>query len=488
MHRFILLSLLSLTALAALETPLVLLSPVGTEVTVVINPTVGTMTMYTVQDGKLNQRGSANFLSDLSLYEKRVYTEADGQAITYLQTGSLNNLPTNGDMILKVLGGIRSSKAEKEAGVAPLSTRAIAAEKEFWGKERPYDGVVRAALSQQYLMLAVPSKRTLMAYNTANQQLTLAAWHNYGPELYVPQVLTSTPLPSEIMSRLPQEIQDERKQQIQDQLDALIQKAEQGIETKPSEVWLAAGLEDRFVLFDSANARVMSYEVTAKHLKLLSVRNTEVDMLIPTQWNSEPDIQAAYANFKQDKGRQAYLLAHGIEDFLAFQVYVDSRQTSAGAGKMSPLQANVNQTTGELILDFTDRRKLVVYRFAGGDTQLQLKSFRDYTVDAGIAMLEAEIRDIKAATMLYGDLKKLKNPQLRLLTLQSALTLNPYLYRDLEKDKLLVKDLGDMPGYPAIVETATQQASERDRQQEALKQAIEAKRKEVAEAKNKRGK
>ena len=339
MHRFAILCLISLTALTALETPLVLLSPVGSEVTVVINPSVGTMTMYTIQDGKLNQRGSANFLSDLSVYEKRVYTESDGQAITYLQTGSLNNQPANGDMILKVLGGIRSSKAEKDAGIAPLSTRAIAAEKEFWGKEHAYDGVVRAALSQQYLMLAVPCKCTLMVYDTANQQLTLVAWHNYGPELYVPQVLTSTPLPSEIMSKLPQEIQDERKKQIQNQFDALIQKAEQGIETKPSEIWLAAGTQDRFVLFDSANARVMSYEFSAKHLKLLSVRNTEVDMLIPTQWNSEPDIQAAYVNFKQDKGRQAYLLAHGIEDFLAFQVYVDSRQTGAGVGKMSPLQA-----------------------------------------------------------------------------------------------------------------------------------------------------
>jgi len=487
MYRLTALILISVAALGALETPLVIQSPLNNELTIVINPSVGTMTMYRIQDGKLNQRGSANFLSDLSVYEKMIYAEVDGLPISYLQTGSANNIPANGDMILKVLGGIRSSRAEKIAGVSPLSVRAIAAEKEFWGKDQPYDGVVRAALSTQYLMLAVPSKRTLMVYDTASENLKLAAWHNYGPELYVPQVLTSTPLPSEIMNSLPREIQEERKKQLQDQLEALTAKAEQAIDTKPSEVWMAAGKQERFVVFDSANHCVMSYEYTTKDLKLLSVRNTEVDMLIPTNWHSSPDIQAAYDAFKQDKARQAYLAANGITDYIAFQVYVESKQSgtaAAGAGKISPLQANVNQNAGEITLDFTDRRKLVVYRFSGGESLLQLMSFRDYTVDTGIAMLESEIRNRSAATEFYNNVKKLKNPRLQLLTLQSALKLNPYLYHDLEKDKRLVKELGTMEGYPAMIEEATKKAAELDQQREALIKAIEAKRKALAEAKN----
>ena len=487
MYRLTALVLISIAALGALETPLVIQSPLNNELTIVINPSVGTMTMYRIQDGKLNQRGSANFLSDISVYEKMIYTEMDGQAVSYLQTGSTNNNPTNGDMILKVLGGIRSSRAEKTAGVSPLSVRAIAAEREFWGKDQPYDGVVRAALSIQYLMLAVPSKRTVMVYDTASEQLNLVAWHNYGPELYVPQVLTSTPLPSEIMKSLPKDVQEDRQKQLQDQLEALTAKAEQAIDTKPSDVWMAAGKQERFVLFDSANHCVMSYEFTSKDLKLLSVRNTEVDMLIPTNWHSTPEIQAAYDNFKQDKGRQAYLTANGITDYIAFQVYVESKQggtAAAGAGKISPLQANVNQNSGEITLDFTDRRKLVVYRFAGGENQLQLMSFRDYTVDTGIAMLEAEIRSRSAATDLYNNVKKLKNPKLQLLTLQSALKLNPYLYHDLEKDKKIVKDLGTMEGYPAMIEEATKKAAELDQQHDALIKAIDAKRKALAEAKN----
>jgi hypothetical protein len=485
MHRLAALLLASAAALSALETPLVIQSPLSAGLTIVINPTVGVMTVYKVQDGKLNQRGSANFLSDLSLYQRMIYTESDGQAITYLQTGSTNNDPTNGDMVLRVLGSIKSSRAEKAAGVAPLAVRAIAAEKDFWGKEHPYDGVVRAALSVQYLMLVVPSTRTIMVYDTANEQLALVAWHNYGPELYVPQVLTSTPLPSDIMAKLPQDVQADRKKQLQDQLEALTAKAEQGIDTKPSEVWIAAGKQERFVVFDSANAHVMSYEFTSKDLKLLSVRNTEVDMLIPTQYESSPNIQDAYARFKQDKSRQAYLTVNGITDYLAFQVYVESKQSGAGGGggggKVSPLQANVDQTTGEISLDFTDRRKLVVYRFAGGESQLQLKSFRDYTVDVGIAMLEAEIRDLNAAKMLYDNTKKLKNPDLQLLTLGSALKLNPPLYKDVEKDSRLVKTLGTLQGYPALIEEATRKAKELDDQHDALLKAIEARRKELAD-------
>src|ERR1043165_8533117 len=197
MHRLAALLLASAAALSALETPLVIQSPLAAGLTIVINPTVGVMTVYRIQDGKLNQRGSANFLSDLSLYQRMIYSEDEGQPITYLQAGSTTNSPAYGDMILKVLGSIKSSRAEAKAGVAPLAVRAQAAEKDFWGKDHPYDGVVRAALSVQYLMLVIPSTHPLMVYDTANEQLNLVAWHNYGPELYVPQVLTSTPLPSD---------------------------------------------------------------------------------------------------------------------------------------------------------------------------------------------------------------------------------------------------------------------------------------------------
>lgn len=486
MPRFaaLLLIVVSAAALSALETPLVIQSSQGGDLAVVINPSVGTMTMYRIQDGKLNQRGSANFLSDLSVYEKMIYAEVDGQAISYLQTGSANNVPNNRGMIIDILGKIKSSRAEAAAGVSPLSVRAQTAEKEFWGKDHPYDGVVRAALSVQYLMLVVPAKRTLMVYDTANEELKLVAWRNYGTELYVPQVLTSTPLPSELMSRLPADMQEDRKKALIEQLDALTAKAEQGIEVKPSDVWIAAGRQERFVVFDAANLHVMSYEFTSKDLKLLSVRNTEVDMLMP-KFETSPDIQEVYARFKQDKARAAYLSALGVDDWVAFQVYVETKQSanSGGAGKISPLQASVNINSGEITLDFTDQRKLVVYRFAGGDTQLQLRSLRDYTVDVGVAMVEAEIRDLKAAAQLYDNAKKLKNPTLQLLSIQSALKLNPLMYKDLEKDSRLVKVLSEQQSYAGIIEEATKAAAQVEASRTALKAAIDAKRKALEEAK-----
>jgi len=485
MSRLIIILLAMAAALPALDTPLVINNTTGTS-TVILNPAIGSMTLYNIQDGQLTRVASTNFLADLMLPASIITAkEIDGQPVTALQDGSPNNQPTPDQFFEGVLKKLGPLKAEKDAGVKTLYDRARAAEKEFWGKEHPYDGVVRAALAQNYMMLAIPASRTLLVYDVSAQSFKLVGWRNFGPELYLPHVYLSNPTPSEILKELPAEIQEARKKELEAQIAAMTEQAEQALTVKPSDVFLVAGQGEKFALFDIANNHLMAYEYTGRAIALRGIRNVEVDLLIPTAYRSTPDIKEIYGQWKKDRQRQAFLATLGMEtDVVAFQTYVESKQQLA-AGKVSTFQANVILNTGDLVLDFADKRKAIVYRFAGGEQTMDLKSMRDYTLDAGIAMLDAEYNNTIYAKELFKMARAANKPHTALLTLKSALAMDPTLYRAAEKDKGLINQVKGQPEYQAIMEDAIKRATEIEAQREQRKKDAEARRAAAADLKKK---
>ena len=481
MSRLIILLLTLVAAVPALDTPLIINNTAGTS-TVFVNPTIGSMTLYNIQDGQLNRVASTNFLAELTLLGSTITRDVDGRAVTALQDGSPNNLPT-AEGFLAELKKLSSPKAEA-AGVKTLADRARAAEKEFWSKENPYDGVVRAALAQNYLMLAIPAKHTLLVYDVSALSFMLVAYHNYGPELYLPTVFGSNPSPAEILKELPQEVQEARKKELEAQIAAMMEVGDQAIALKPSDIYLVAGQGERFAVFDIANSRLMAYEYTGKALALRGIRNVEIDLLIPTAYRSKPDIAEIYRQWTKDRSRQAFLASLGMEkDLISFQLYVEGKQKAADSQKSSSFQANVIIGSGDLVLDFADKRKAIVYRFAGGEATMDLKSLRDYTLDAGIALLDADFNNATYATQLIAQAKKANRARIALLTLTSALNLDPTQYRAIEKDKSLVEKVKAEPEYQALMEGAIKRATEIETQRDERRKEAEERKKKAKAAK-----
>jgi hypothetical protein len=479
MSRLIVLLLVLAAAVPAYEAPLIINNLSGNS-TVIINPSLGSMTLYNIQDGQLTRAASTNFLADMVPLGV-ITADVDGQGVTALQTGSANNQPT-AEAFMQVLGKLGTAKAEKEAGLKSLAERARAAEREFWGKEPAYDGVVRAALAQNYLMVAIPAKHALLVYDVTAANFEMVAWHNYGPELYLPHVFGSNPSPAEILQELPADVQEERKKELQAQIEAMTESANQAIALKPSELYIFAGPGERFAVFDLANTHLMAYEYNGRALVLRGIRNVEVDLLIPTAFRSTPDIAEIYKQWTKDRARQGFLASLGMDkDLISFQLYVESKQQTAQSPKAgSPFQANVVPNTGDLVLDFIDKRKAIVYRFAGGEPTMDLKSLRDYTLDAGIALLDAEYKSTVMASQLLAGAKKANKPRTALLTLISALKLDPTQYRAIEKDKGLVKKVEGEPGYQEMMEDAIKRATDIEKAREERKKEAEERRKKKA--------
>ncbi len=477
MIRLLACLVLALAALPALDTPLIVNSPNSLN-TVIINPTLGTMTLYSVLDGQLNRKASSNFLADITYLENVVYPpevlyakDADAPPVPALQLGSENNLPNMKEMLFKVIGSVKSSKKEAAAGVAPLLQRALAAEKEFWSTEHKFDGVVRAALSNAYLMLAVPSKRLILLYEMPNENFTLVAYHNYGPELYIPQTYNSNPSPDQILAQLPADVQAEHKDKLKEQMQALIDANEQALTIAESDLWIVAGQADKFFVIDLANLHAIAFTYNGKALQTLGVRNLQVDLLIPAGFRTQPDIQGIFKDLAKDQVRQRWMKDNGYEnDLIAFKALVEQKAAGANSGKISTFQANIFLTGGggDITLDFGDKRKAAVYRMQNG---LDLTSIRDYTLDVGIAMLDAEINMTGFANKLLDQVRqqaKNRNPHAAIITLTSALKMNPRLAKQAEKE--FAKDLVKQPEWPALIEGALKKGEDLEKAAEERRQ------------------
>jgi hypothetical protein len=417
---------------------------------VVVEPGIGTITIYSVDGNTLVKYGSGNFIEDLNFYDQLILRETEGVPYSALRAGSANCKPTVEELFAK-FPNVPTAK-ETAAGLKSYQSRARQAEDEFWKKDHPYDGVVRGAIGATSLLLCIPCKRALLVYDLQKRDLgpQLACYRNFAAELYVPQVLASSPTPQEILTQLPADVKKEQKEALDEQLKAL---AESGgaLELKPSDPWVAAGSGDRFVVVDPPNNHLMSYEYSGKGWVVQSSRNMQVDLLIPTLYKSTPDEQRELDEFV--KTRKKKIDEFGIiPDLPYFKALVGQKQVASG--KVSDLQANI--TADDLTLDFIKTHKMFVYKLQGANNGLELASMRDYTLDVGLQLQDAEFNHQTLAFQAWTQAKNFlaaHQPTSAMLSLKLALSLYPGIYKDIEKDPR-AKDLKKDPEWQGAMDAA----------------------------------
>jgi hypothetical protein len=480
---------------SALETPLTLTS--GSKVGI-IDPVYGSITIYDPSSTKTDRLGlgktSANFLADIDVGLKTFLDERDGVPFQVVRLGTLNNKPTYREMFLDGKWFAKDPTAkEKAAGKAALQTRVSRAEDAFWKATPTYDGVVRAAYSAngRYVALAIPSLHTLMIYMMDNETATLVAMRNWGPELFITGY-NSTPNPKDFLNELKGDkrkeaeaalgIDDEKPDKDAAAAPAPALDAEEP-PTPKSDVWIASGTNDSFLLVDVPNQRAMLYQVSGKSLVLNAVRNLAVDLVVPRliggSWHCEPSSEKMLDAALRGE-RKARIEDYGLptdKDELTLMV-----EQAATKGKVSPFEG-VMGPNGIATLNFVERRTFLTIDTRNGQS-LSLASARDYTLDIAIALIDKEISDRTNAKRLVGDAgtlsgqNKLKSA---FLTLKLALGLDPRLHKDAEqKLKTAFRSNADLQAqYQALIDEAAKKADEIAKQAEERKKALEDKKKKT---------
>ena len=435
----------------ALETSMVLHSGTqGPGVYAVVEPGLGNVTLYSVEGNNLTKHSSVNFLADVTNLANRPRTERAGVIYSTLRLGDDSGKPTMADLLFQFPD--KPTAKEQANGVKAYRARATEAEDAFWAKEHAYDGVVRGAMGNSCLFLCIPSMHALLLYNCGDRAKgpQLVGFRNYGVDLMVPQVYKSSPTPQEILGQLPADIKEEQKTALEEALKAL--GGGGAMDLQPSDPWVASGGGDRFVLVDPPNKHMATYEYKGKGWELASVRNLEVDMLIPTSYKSAPDEQGTFVQWAQS--RKEEIKAFGIiPDLAYFKALVGQKQVESG--KVSDLQASM--AADDLVLDYVKAHKLFVYRLNGANNGLELVSMRDYTIDVGLALQDLEFRSaVDARNVWTVDAKAAlggRNPKLAILSVLYALKLDPCLYKEIEKDPR-AKDLKALPEWQPAIEAA----------------------------------
>jgi hypothetical protein len=459
----------------ALETSMVLRSGTqGAGVYAVVEPGLGNVTLYSVEGNQLTKYSSVNFLADVTNLANRPFTERGGIVYSTLRIGDPGGKPTMGDLLDQFPA--KPTAKEQANGVKAYRARATEAEDEFWSKEHAYDGVVRGAMGNSCLFLCIPSMHALLLYNCQDRTKgpQLVGFRNYGVDLMVPQVYKSSPTPQEILGQLPADIKEEQKTAIDEALKALAGGGAT-MALQPSDPWVASGGGDRFVLVDPPNKHMATYEYKGKGWELTSVRNLEVDMLIPTALKSSPDEQGTFTQWAQS--RKEEIKAFGIiPDLAYFKALVGQKQIESG--KTSDLQANMQ--ADDLVLDYVKAHKLFVYRLNGANNGLELVSMRDYTIDVGLALQDLEFRSGVDARSVWGvDARNAlagHNPKLAMLSVLYALKLDPCLYKEIEKDPR-AKDLKALPEWQGTLDTAMKACETKMKELEERRKKAEEERK-----------
>lgn len=465
--------LLVAPSLGAFESSLVLRPPAGSqsELVVTINPTLGTVQLYRVEGERLVRQSSSNFLADLDYL---LTAPAPGKFDwPLLRVGSPTSLPTYAQMLDQWF-----PQASQPGAAVPLSQRVLNTEEEYWKETPEYDGVVRAAVGPESLVVVVPSTYTILFYWIRNWELRLAGWRNYRTDLYIPQVYQSQPTPQALLQALPQDVQQARRDQLQQQMEALGDAAGQTIPIAPSDPWVGNAIisgAELFVVVDPPNQRILSYQFRGigggARLELTSARNMEIDLLIPTTYGSQPlltNIIAQYNEYLQRKRLPPVSEAY-LRKLLG-------ARTGARAGKQtSEMYPHLESQTALLFLNFAKRNKIFMYRLTNGTT-IELLSARDYTLEAGIAMHARELtlreRAVELADRMAKEVNRDTPPDQAFAMMEQALDWNPWLYQEIERNNRLRRILGQDPRWQQLIEQATQAVQEAEELQKQIMEEI----------------
>jgi hypothetical protein len=459
---------------SALENSMVMQSPGGGGVYAIVQPATGNITLYTLEGNLTTRYGSANFLADLNFLTSFPEAKQNGKYYSRMRTGHEISIPTIGDLLRTPMFPDKPTAKEQAAGIKALRFRVTDAEDAFWADEKPYDGVVRGAMGSQFLLICIPIKHALLAYDCQDRVKgpILKSWRNYGVDLMVPQVYNSDPAPQAILQALPPDLQEEQKKAIAEQMEALKQGGG-SVQLQPSDPWLASGSGDRWVLVDPPNKHICTYEYLGKTWTLKSSRNLEVDQLIPTSFNSSPDEQRAFLEYTNSRKKQLEALGI-IPDLAYFKSLVNQKQVESG--KTSEIQASIEGDN--LVLDFVKLRKVYAYRLNGANNGLEFVSMRDYTLDIGFGLQDVELKEAVLAVDAWSIAKKSlskHDEETGWMQAKFALKFDPNLYKTIEKDPA-AKGLKKLPDWQSTLDEAIKASEEKNKKLEERRKAAEEER------------
>lgn len=456
--------LLSLVGAAwALDQPALMLP--GSNGGVSINPGIGLATQFALESNQIRRLGFTNFLDDLTYLENTINGTVNDIAYSNLRVGSPDFTPTV-DGLIKMFPD-KPSKKDAENGRPSMQARLRSAEDEFWAKVPAYDGVVTGAYNGQYLMLAIPSKRAVIFYENANENLVLKGWYNIGPALFVNSVLKSEPEPAKILQQL--DLDTEERKSLE---GAFAGKPDETPRLQPSQFWCLPS-PIGFALIDSANLKIITFTIPGKKVELRSVRNLTVDLLIP-EWKTLPTDVDAVAQFKRSKSAQ--LAEAGITTLDVPYVKALVSQTAVGdSGKAGSFQPIANGRY--LTLTFPAAHKIISYNTEGANNSLELISVRDTTFDSGLAILDQQFKArVQGQNMLkIAERDAGRNPSSALNLVKAALTYAPHLHLAVEKNAAF-KPLSKLADWDKVLADATKAADANKAKLEAIETAAKAER------------
>lgn len=424
---------LACTALPALETPLVF-GQAGGGTLVTINPSLGAFTLIEPQDQSVLVYATRNLAYDLeSLEQGGTAVPGSDEFFSWLRLGC--HEPGKSAMKPSVTELLNSFSDKAEAGAR--SPRAVAHETEklFWTKERPFDGKLSGALGAK-LMVVAPSKHAVLFYDLSDRaKPRLHAAYNYGPALLVPTALNSVPTPQEMAARL--RLTEEEHKALNARLTA--KEGEIAAQYPASDPWTCANGND-FCLVDAASNRIITFLDTGREIKVNSIRNITIDLMVPPASPANAAQQAQ--TFFTDPGRRKIcqdlqLKPNDLDEFFV-RAFAASAQVGEGA-KTGAFQATQVDNSGKslVVLDFTAQKVQLVYDLSGRNNGLALDAVRNYTDDAGRAALDRFFREQVDGVALFQQVRQLaqqrKGADLVLRGAKRALQLRPQLHAEAEK-------------------------------------------------------
>ena len=469
MRLIICLIVLSLThGIYALETSLILRPPGGNgTLMAVVNPGIGSIQLYETQADKLIEKFGHNFLQDLQLIRDM---PTNDNRNNWIRPGSPNNAPGYASF----MNSFSERQGANKEKLAPRR-RFENAEREFFDDLPEYDGIVRAAMTADSLMIVIPNMYTILAYTVIGKEVQLAGWHNYRHLLYLPEGFNTKPMPNDLYRKLPKDTQLEFEEMMEKRLEELGDDANLKFTAAPSEAWIVSHGSNRYVLLDVANKCLIYYQVeagaakpvtlgltAAGRIKTLSVRNLEYELLIPTLYNSQPDDLALVKRFNQQLKRAS--MPEVNADILMLLSEKREIQNEDNSG----LQANFDEN-GYLYLDFTKQNKLFVYKILSNNTQVEFIAARNYAIETGKTVYYTQLFNARrAASIVQGIDKRAssrakddeKNRHMRLL--QMAVNLDPAIYKEIEKSRKITRALSEHENWTSMIEGA-EQADEKNK-------------------------
>lgn len=506
------------SAVSALDTSLVQVQKTDGSRMVTIDGGTGSMRLYEVKAGRGDQaielKASNNFLFDLTRLLK----------IRFPVKNPLGKEEALWSLARVGMGQRNQPDYAEMLNLFPRSVQAsvFASEEAFHVEELAYDGKVQAAFATSYLMLVVPSTCTLLLYKTVDDELELVTWRNYRPELYV---TVADRLPFESLPRFNDmkrqvlalrgggNLLAERAADLAEVLEELAPE-EDGDEAAPeasrpellpvraSEPWVGALRNNRFVLIDPANNRLMTYFIPKKDtLALKSLRNIDLDRRLPS-WPlprraiDEYDKQLVEAYVRNlQRARESDELVTWSK---ALATWVDEQQRAdePAFGHFKPREddltvalfralarqdpaAALGLTKGgseepyDIVLDdqapnlerlffkVKAERRLLVYNMAGNGNVIELLSQRDHTIDDGIAVYNFRVRNRIEARKLMDRIANGASRQRvdwAMRNIDYLLSLSPELYSEVEQNRKLTRLLAKDERWQATLEKAMRAA------------------------------